>query len=73
MSETGTMAWFDDKKGFGFCKREGQRDVFVHFSAIQSEGFRTLDEGDLIEFDIVEGAKGLQAANVRLIREAQTA
>ena len=73
MSETGTMAWFDEKKGFGFVKRDGQSDVFVHFSAIQGDGFRTLYEGDIIEYDVVEGAKGLQAANVKLVREAQSA
>jgi CspA family cold shock protein len=73
MSEQGRVAWFDGAKGFGFVKRSGQRDVFVHFSAIQSEGFRTLDTDDLIEYDIVEGPKGLQAANVKLVREAQSA
>lgn len=58
------MKWFNDAKGFGFIEQEGGDDVFVHFSAIQSEGFKTLAEGDQVEFDITQGPKGLQAANV---------
>ena len=61
----GTVKWFNDAKGFGFIAQEGGKDVFVHFSAIEASGFRSLAEGDVVEFDIVEGPKGLQAANVK--------
>lgn len=61
----GTVKWFNADKGFGFIEVEGGDDVFVHFSAIQSEGFKTLDEGQAITFDIVEGNRGPQAANVQ--------
>jgi CspA family cold shock protein len=61
----GTVKWFNDAKGFGFIAQEGGKDVFVHFSAIESGGFRSLAEGEQVEFEIVEGPKGLQAANVR--------
>ncbi len=61
----GTVKWFNDAKGFGFIAQEGGKDVFVHFSAIAASGFRSLAEGDQVEFDIVEGPKGLQAANVK--------
>jgi CspA family cold shock protein len=61
---TGTVKWFNDAKGFGFIAREGGPDVFVHFSAIQSQGFKSLQEGDQVEFEIVQGQKGPQAANV---------
>lgn len=61
---TGTIKWFNDAKGFGFIAREGGPDVFVHFSAIQADGFKSLAEGDRVEFEIVEGQKGPQAANV---------
>lgn len=60
----GKVKWFNAEKGFGFIEREGGDDVFVHFSAIQSDGFRSLDEGQAVEFDIVEGDRGPQAANV---------
>lgn len=60
----GSVKWFNDQKGFGFIAQEGGADVFVHFSAIQGEGFKTLAEGQEVEFDVVEGPKGLQAANV---------
>lgn len=64
MRSTGTVKWFNDAKGFGFITMEGGEDVFVHFSAIQSKGFRSLPEGSKVEFDVVQGPKGLQAANV---------
>jgi len=60
----GTVKWFNDAKGYGFISRPDGPDVFVHHTAIQSEGFRTLSEGQEVSFDIVEGPKGLQAANV---------
>lgn len=61
---TGTVKWFNSEKGFGFIEVEGGDDVFVHFSAIQEEGFKTLDEGQQVEFEIVEGQRGPQAENV---------
>ena len=66
MSEriTGTVKWFNGSKGYGFIAREGGEDVFVHFSAIQGEGYRSLSEGQQVEFTIEKGPKGLQAANV---------
>jgi CspA family cold shock protein len=63
--ENGKVKWFNRTKGFGFIERESGADVFVHFSAIQAEGFKVLDEGDEVEFEVVEGPKGPQAANVR--------
>jgi CspA family cold shock protein len=60
----GKVKWFNAEKGFGFIEVEGQDDVFVHFSAIQGEGFKTLEEGQEVSFEIVEGARGPQAANV---------
>jgi CspA family cold shock protein len=65
--ETGTVKWFNDAKGFGFITREGGPDVFVHHTAIVSEGFRSLSEGQRVQFDVVQGPKGAQAANVRKI------
>jgi len=64
MSKKGTVKWFNAEKGFGFISVQGEGDVFVHFSAIVSEGFKTLEEGQEVEFDVVQGAKGPQAANV---------
>ncbi|ADH98564.1 cold-shock protein [Salisediminibacterium selenitireducens] len=61
----GTVKWFNAEKGFGFIEVEGQDDVFVHFSAIQGEGFKTLDEGQTVNFDIEQGQRGPQAANVQ--------
>jgi len=60
----GKVKWFNKEKGFGFIERENGKDVFVHYTAIQSEGFKSLLEGEVVEFDLVEGPKGLQAANV---------
>jgi CspA family cold shock protein len=60
----GTVKWFNDSKGFGFIEQENGGDVFVHFSAISGNGFKSLSEGDAVEFDVVNGPKGLQAANV---------
>jgi len=61
----GTVKWFNDAKGFGFISQDGGEDVFVHHTAINMDGFRTLKEGERVEFDITQGPKGLQAANVR--------
>lgn len=61
----GTVKWFDARKGYGFIQQDNGEDVFVHFSNITMEGFKTLNEGEKIEFDIVEGEKGLHARNVR--------
>ena len=63
--ETGKVKWFNADKGFGFIERENGNDVFVHYSAIESDGFKTRDEGQTVSFDVVEGSKGPQAANVR--------
>ena len=61
---TGTVKWFNAEKGFGFIERQGGDDLFVHFSAIQSDGFKTLEEGQQVNFEITKGARGEQAANV---------
>ncbi|MFR3558437.1 cold-shock protein CspD [Paraclostridium sordellii] len=62
----GTVKWFNNEKGFGFISVEGGDDVFVHFSAIQKDGFKSLEEGQIVNFEIVEGARGPQAANVTI-------
>ncbi|MHC1697660.1 MAG: cold-shock protein [Geobacteraceae bacterium] len=61
----GKVKWFNDAKGFGFIEQENGEDVFVHFSAIEADGFKTLAEGELVSFEVVNGPKGLQASNVR--------
>ena len=63
----GIVKWFNAEKGFGFISVEGENDVFVHFSSIQTEGFKTLEEGQAVEFEIVQGARGPQASNVTRI------
>ncbi len=64
MRTVGKVKWFNNAKGYGFIQREGGNDVFVHYTAIQNEGFKTLEEGQTVEFEIQEGPKGPQAANV---------
>ena len=64
----GHVKWFDQKKGYGFITREDGDDLFVHYSAIEGGGFRTLDEGDEVEFEISQGKKGLQATNVKVLK-----
>ncbi|MCK5257730.1 MAG: cold-shock protein [Deltaproteobacteria bacterium] len=63
----GTVKWFNEKKGFGFLSQEDGDDVFVHYSSIQSSGFKNLDEGQSVEFEVQDGPKGLQAVNLRVI------
>ncbi|NOQ97579.1 MAG: cold-shock protein [Calditrichae bacterium] len=65
--EKGVVKWFNGQKGFGFISRESGEDVFVHFSAIASEGYRTLNEGDEVEFEVTDGPKGLQATDVKKV------
>jgi CspA family cold shock protein len=67
MATQGTVKWFNAEKGFGFISREGGDDVFVHYSAIQGDGYRSLDEGQRVEFDVGPGRKGEEAQNVRVI------
>jgi len=71
--QTGKVKWFSDAKGYGFIEVAGRRDIFVHFSAIQKEGYKTLAEGQDVEFEIVDGAKGPQAANVAAAEAAKMA
>jgi cold shock protein len=68
MKVTGKVKWFNDAKGYGFISQEDGTDVFVHHTAIQEEGFRTLQEDQSVEFEVVQGAKGLQAQNVTKVR-----
>ncbi len=63
----GSVKWFNDAKGYGFISQENGEDVFVHFSAVQAQGFKSLAEGDKVEFEVTKGPKGLQAANVRKV------
>ncbi|HUU01368.1 MAG TPA: cold-shock protein [Myxococcota bacterium] len=65
--KTGKVKWFNNSKGYGFIEQEDGDDVFVHFSAIRTEGFKTLNEGDAVEFDVTEGPKGLQAKDVMIV------
>jgi cold shock protein len=67
MATQGTVKWFNSEKGFGFIQREGGDDVFVHFSAIQGEGYRSLEDGQRVEFDVAPGRKGEEAQNVRVV------
>lgn len=64
---TGTVKWFSAEKGYGFISMEGGKDVFVHYSAIQTDGYRSLQQGQQVQFEIVEGRKGPQAANVTIV------
>lgn len=70
--QSGSVKWFDSSKGFGFIQREGQDDVFVHYSAIRGDGFRSLEEGQQVEFETVASPKGLQARDVVVIGSAST-
>jgi cold shock protein len=65
--ERGTVKWFNGTKGFGFISRQGQEDVFVHFKAIVGDGYKSLNEGDVVEFEVERGPKGLQAAKVQKV------
>jgi CspA family cold shock protein len=67
---TGTVKWFDNKKGYGFIAQEGGEDVFVHYSNIVGDGFKTLEEGTPVSFDVIQGEKGLKAQNVRVMQSS---
>lgn len=68
MKETGKVKWFNQSKGYGFIERESGEDIFVHYTAIQGDGFRSLTEGEEVSFEVTRGPKGLQAANVKVLR-----
>ncbi|MDY6821817.1 MAG: cold shock domain-containing protein [Deferribacterota bacterium] len=72
MSYKGTVKWFNDSKGYGFITSSDGKDVFVHYSAISAQGFKTLKEGDEVTFDIIDGPKGPQASNVSIIKQARS-
>lgn len=72
MTKRGTVKWFDVKKGFGFIQQEDGSDVFVHYSNISGNGFKVLEDGESVEFEVIEGNTGLQAQNVLRVEEAQT-
>jgi CspA family cold shock protein len=67
----GRVKWFDDRKGFGFIQQENGEDVFVHFSTIDGEGFRTLNDGELVSFEVIRGPKGLLARNVKRLESGE--
>jgi CspA family cold shock protein len=71
MAEVGSVKWFNNDKGYGFIKRDSGEDVFVHHTAIQTSGYRTLNEGEKVEFEVKQGPKGLQAENVRRVNADQ--
>lgn len=71
MSEEGTVRWFDERKGYGFISREIGEDVFVHFSEIEKEGFRTLETGDKVCFEVEEAERGQKAVRVRVVKEGE--
>ena len=68
----GRVKWFNNEKGYGFIEYKEDEDIFVHYSAIEAEGYKTLSEGQLVEFKLVETSKGFQAINVKLVKEATT-
>lgn len=68
MKEIGRVKWFNQSKGYGFIERESGEDIFVHYTAIQADGFRSLNEGEEVSFEVTRGPKGLQAANVTIVR-----
>ncbi len=72
MALKGKVKWFSNVKGYGFIEQEGGQDVFVHYSSIQGEGYKTLEEGDIVQFEVTQGEKGLQATNVIKEKSAKT-
>ena len=68
----GTVKWFNNEKGYGFIEQEGQDDIFIHYSNIEKEGYKTLKEGQIVEFDLVKTDKGNQAQNIKALKEPQT-